>query len=634
MSRLVDDLLAYARHGRAAARARAGRRSPTWSPRPPTSSASPAETRGARARVGRRAEPGLWVDGDRVALRQALANLLANAVRLAPEGIDGPGRRPDATARGSWMAVEDEGPGIAAERPATLVFQRFWRGDQRRRPRRGPQRPRAHHRPPDRRGPRRARSGWPPSRAGGSTFSLWLPARSPARPHGPLTLGLSSLASVASGRRSVRPSPLPRHRPTEHPRRTAPMDPPGPTAVDPAQRRPPRRRAPGARLLAAPTPPAAPAARPLRRRRPRPRARRPGAAAPWRSPRPSPSLAPASARGFGVGRARADDDADRPRSRRPRSSDDRRRRPPPMPPDRRRRRRARRRRGRRASPPPSCRSRPGRASAPASSTTPSGLILTAAHVVDGADAGDRPPGRRHRRATATVVGTDAAHRRRRRARSTPADGPAGGRAGHRRATSEVGQTGRRHRQPVRPRPDRHLRHRQRRRPDRADRRAAPSPMHPDRRADQPGQLRRRAGRPPGPGHRHQRLDRQREPAATSASASPSRSTPPRRVADALVAGRAGRVRLPRRRARPTRPTATTPGALIVERQPGQPGRRRRPRSAATSSPRSTATPIAAPVDLGRRSSAPHQPGDDGRRSPSSATARRQDVEVTLGSAAT
>jgi signal transduction histidine kinase len=66
------------------------------------------------------------VAGDRAALRQALANLLDNAVRLAPEGstievgtgVDGPW---------AWIAVRDEGPGIAPD-DQPLVFRRFWRG--------------------------------------------------------------------------------------------------------------------------------------------------------------------------------------------------------------------------------------------------------------------------------------------------------------------------------------------------------------------------------------------------------------------------------------------------------------------------------------------------------------------------
>jgi signal transduction histidine kinase len=68
----------------------------------------------------------LYVDGDRHALRQALANLLANAVRLSPAGTTVQVR---AGAQGPWvwMSVEDEGPGID---PADQerVFQRFWKG--------------------------------------------------------------------------------------------------------------------------------------------------------------------------------------------------------------------------------------------------------------------------------------------------------------------------------------------------------------------------------------------------------------------------------------------------------------------------------------------------------------------------
>lgn len=71
---------------------------------------------------------GLQVRGDRTALKQALANLLANAVRLAPsESVIEvtAGREGDEV----WFAVKDEGPGID---PADQekVFERFYRGDQ------------------------------------------------------------------------------------------------------------------------------------------------------------------------------------------------------------------------------------------------------------------------------------------------------------------------------------------------------------------------------------------------------------------------------------------------------------------------------------------------------------------------
>lgn len=72
------------------------------------------------------APPHLWVVGDRLALRQALGNLLANAIRVSDEGtsVRVSGGRHEAWV---WMAVEDQGPGI----PATdheRVFQRFYRG--------------------------------------------------------------------------------------------------------------------------------------------------------------------------------------------------------------------------------------------------------------------------------------------------------------------------------------------------------------------------------------------------------------------------------------------------------------------------------------------------------------------------
>ncbi|MGW4944869.1 sensor histidine kinase [Actinoplanes sp. NPDC004185] len=68
----------------------------------------------------------LHLIGDADGLRRAVGNLLSNAVRLAP----GSSTVTVATGRtGSWLwlAVADEGPGIA---PADLtrVFDRFWRG--------------------------------------------------------------------------------------------------------------------------------------------------------------------------------------------------------------------------------------------------------------------------------------------------------------------------------------------------------------------------------------------------------------------------------------------------------------------------------------------------------------------------
>ena len=71
--------------------------------------------------------PHLWVVGDRLALRQALGNLLANAIRVSDEGttIRVSGGRHDAWV---WLAVEDEGPGIPASEHER-VFQRFYRGD-------------------------------------------------------------------------------------------------------------------------------------------------------------------------------------------------------------------------------------------------------------------------------------------------------------------------------------------------------------------------------------------------------------------------------------------------------------------------------------------------------------------------
>ncbi len=126
MAKLVDDLLVYARKGTLSME-----REPVEVGSLVSDAAAeftaPAEAAGLQ--LGCDAPGGLWVVGDRLALRQALANLLANAVRLAPAGT---GIRVRAGREGPWvwMSVEDEGPGID---PADheRVFQRFWRGDPR-----------------------------------------------------------------------------------------------------------------------------------------------------------------------------------------------------------------------------------------------------------------------------------------------------------------------------------------------------------------------------------------------------------------------------------------------------------------------------------------------------------------------
>lgn len=87
--------------------------------------AAPAEARGLR--LERAPASGIGVVGDRDALKRAVANLLDNAVRLAPVGsrvrvatgcLDG----------WAFASVSDDGPGIAAA-DQERVFDRFWRAD-------------------------------------------------------------------------------------------------------------------------------------------------------------------------------------------------------------------------------------------------------------------------------------------------------------------------------------------------------------------------------------------------------------------------------------------------------------------------------------------------------------------------
>lgn len=124
MGVLVDDLLTYARRESPASRESVVDLADVIRETTAEFEAA-AETRelGLRAAT----PEGLLVSGDAVALKQALANLLANAVGLAPGGSavtvaggrDGPY---------VWMAVGDEGPGIAPADQAR-VFERFWKGD-------------------------------------------------------------------------------------------------------------------------------------------------------------------------------------------------------------------------------------------------------------------------------------------------------------------------------------------------------------------------------------------------------------------------------------------------------------------------------------------------------------------------
>jgi signal transduction histidine kinase len=82
-----------------------------------------ASTRGVR--LSRLAPSGLVVDGDRSALKRAQANLVANALRVAPAGSVVHCRAGRAGGW-LWLGVRDVGRGIAPDDQA-LVFRRSWR---------------------------------------------------------------------------------------------------------------------------------------------------------------------------------------------------------------------------------------------------------------------------------------------------------------------------------------------------------------------------------------------------------------------------------------------------------------------------------------------------------------------------
>ncbi|MFI6336889.1 sensor histidine kinase [Streptomyces sp. NPDC050535] len=84
-----------------------------------------AETSGIHLRT--HTDPGLWLDADPVRMRQALGNLISNALRHTPaEGtVTLTARRSGDTA---VLTVEDTGNGIAPE-DLPHVFERFWRAE-------------------------------------------------------------------------------------------------------------------------------------------------------------------------------------------------------------------------------------------------------------------------------------------------------------------------------------------------------------------------------------------------------------------------------------------------------------------------------------------------------------------------
>jgi signal transduction histidine kinase len=124
MSRLVDDLLIYARKGSLSLERERVDAADIVDEAADEFAASAAAK---EIVLERDTESGLFVDADRLALRQALANLLANALRVSPQHTTvrlSAGRKPGWI----WMGVEDQGPGIA-EADQDRVFQRFWRAD-------------------------------------------------------------------------------------------------------------------------------------------------------------------------------------------------------------------------------------------------------------------------------------------------------------------------------------------------------------------------------------------------------------------------------------------------------------------------------------------------------------------------
>lgn len=126
MTRLVDDLLVHARQG-ATVREMGTVDLGAIATEAAGEFRLPADARGITISV--ETEPDVRIVGDAVALKQALANLLANAVGLAPEGSELRVATGTADPAWAWIAVADQGPGIAPAEQER-VFQRFYRSAQ------------------------------------------------------------------------------------------------------------------------------------------------------------------------------------------------------------------------------------------------------------------------------------------------------------------------------------------------------------------------------------------------------------------------------------------------------------------------------------------------------------------------
>jgi signal transduction histidine kinase len=122
MARLADDLLALARLDATEGEREAVALGPLLEDAREEYAAA-AAARG----VALRAEtvPAAPVSGDRDVLKRAVANLVDNAVRAAGSTVGLTHGEADGWA---WVAVADDGPGIAAEHQQS-IFDRFWRPD-------------------------------------------------------------------------------------------------------------------------------------------------------------------------------------------------------------------------------------------------------------------------------------------------------------------------------------------------------------------------------------------------------------------------------------------------------------------------------------------------------------------------